>query len=263
MSVYIATHKSFTPPHLDEGYIPLQVGAALHPHLGFHTDDVGEEISEKNPNYCELTGLYWVWKNDTGSDIKGLVHYRRYFTTSQCSTSQKGFLSSSEIAKTLENYDIILPKREWLKQNAWDEYHMLCGKEQDLHRVEQIIQRQCPEYLPAFHQYFRGNRSHLFNMMICKREVFDAYCQWLFDILFALEQEVDLSDYTPYQQRIYGFMSERLLNIWVLHHQLRVKEYRTVNTELSTGQRMWIFLRRWKNRGVYFWKNKSGNGENV
>lgn len=46
----------------DSVYLPIQVGAALHPALGYVPDNTGYNISDKNPNYCELTALYWAWK---------------------------------------------------------------------------------------------------------------------------------------------------------------------------------------------------------
>ena len=61
-------------------YMPLQVGKALSDvDLGVQGDDEGDNISTKNPNYCELTGLYWAWKNLKDADYIGLAHYRRYF----------------------------------------------------------------------------------------------------------------------------------------------------------------------------------------
>ena len=78
IKIYIMAHKKFAPPE-EKGNIPLQVGAALHEDLGYLRDDVGENISDRNQNYSELTGLYWIWKNEKEADITGLVHYRRYF----------------------------------------------------------------------------------------------------------------------------------------------------------------------------------------
>ena len=71
-------HKKYEKLNNDI-YIPLQVGAALHNSLGYHSDNTGDNISERNPYYSELTGLYWLYKNDSDCDITGLCHYRRYF----------------------------------------------------------------------------------------------------------------------------------------------------------------------------------------
>lgn len=75
--IYIATHKKFNVPNLN-GYCALQVGAEGKEKYGYLRDNIGNHISGKNANYCELTGLYWIWKN-TDDSYKGLVHYRRYF----------------------------------------------------------------------------------------------------------------------------------------------------------------------------------------
>ena len=77
MSIYVVTHKKYNIPKM-KGYIPIQVGASLHENLGYKVDSDGDNISYKNPNYCELTALYYMWKN-LDDDIIGLTHYRRYF----------------------------------------------------------------------------------------------------------------------------------------------------------------------------------------
>lgn len=250
VNIYIASHKKFEQFPLKD-YRVLQVGAEGKESLGYLRDNTGDNISYKNPNYCELTGLYWIWKNDKKSDVTGLVHYRRYFSTAKFSSSSAYFLDGTEIGEILRNYDIILPKREWLKETAWEEYYMVSGLEKDLKRVEKIIGEVYPECMPAFCEYFYQNRSWLYNMMICRKELFDEYCEWLFDILFRLETQVDYKDYSDYQKRIFGFMSERLLNVWVIYKNLKVKELRTVNTEMSLKERLRIWLRRRKNRMVF------------
>ena len=91
----VATHKPYWMPE-DPVYLPVQVGAAGRESLGFQRDDEGENISAKNPNYCELTGLYWAWKN-LDADYIGLVHYRRYF--SGAGTDKRAGSSAAEGSK--------------------------------------------------------------------------------------------------------------------------------------------------------------------
>ena len=70
-TIVVATHKPYRMPP-DPCYLPLHVGKAGKEEMGFAGDDTGENISRKNPYYCELTGLYWLWKN-VHTDYKGLV----------------------------------------------------------------------------------------------------------------------------------------------------------------------------------------------
>lgn len=241
--IYIAAHKAFEPPAL-EGYCPLQVGAAVHPELdlGFQKDNTGDEISEKNPNFCELTGLYWVWKN-TDDPYKGLVHYRRYFGKSNFAHSQKAIYSYEQMLRFLEDCDIVLPYVEYFKQNAKDEIMISCCTPEIFDQLRHSFKSLYPDYLSDFDQFFSENRCCLFNMLFCKSELFDAYCSWLFSILFELEKDVDLSVLDPYRRRLYGFLGERLLNVWVMHQHLKVRYLPVVNTESSFKQEC-VFLRR-------------------
>ena len=80
IKILVAVHKPYWMP-ADDVYLPLHVGKSGKEDIGFAGDDTGENISHKNANYCELTGLYWAWKN-LAADYIGLCHYRRYFTHS-------------------------------------------------------------------------------------------------------------------------------------------------------------------------------------
>ncbi|MBQ0083567.1 MAG: DUF4422 domain-containing protein [Clostridiales bacterium] len=244
MSVFVAAHRKFNAD-LPQNYEPLQVGAALHDNLGFLSDNTGDSISEKNPNFCELTGLYWIWKNRE-DDYKGLVHYRRYFE--KCGKK----IDEAFIKNTLNNYDIILPNTEYLRESAWEELPKHSGREKDLINLKKVIGEIYPDYLPAFDTVMSGNTLHLYNMMIASRKVFDAYCEWLFDILLALEPITDMSDYTDYEKRVFGFLSERLLNVWVLHNDLKVKTLKVKNSEGSFKGNLRHFLRRYKNRLFFY-----------
>lgn len=243
--IYIATHKEFTAP-VTKGYSPLQVGAAEKKHLGYLTDDTGDSISEKNANYCELTGVYWIWKNSE-EEYKGLVHYRRYFGKSNLWHRKNEIYTYDELLNMLTEYDIVLPYKEYFLQNAKEEILVSCCTEEIFDKLRETVDELYPEYLEEFDNYFAGNRSALFNMMFCNRNLFDAYAKWLFDILFSLEKKVDLSTLNAYQKRLFGFLSERLLNVWIRKHQLKCKYVSVVNTEMSLTDRINLIRRRYTN----------------
>lgn len=77
IKIIVAAHKPYEMPD-DEVYLPVYVGAMGKTDVGYQRDDEGENISILNPYFCELTGLYWAWKN-LSEDYIGLVHYRRLF----------------------------------------------------------------------------------------------------------------------------------------------------------------------------------------
>ena len=99
--IYVMTHKEYVKPE-DDMYISLHVGKALGNDFGDVGDDTGDNISEKNRNYCELTGMYWLWKN-VKCDIVGICHYRRYFVVDE------DFIKKDYIESVLSEYDIIVP----------------------------------------------------------------------------------------------------------------------------------------------------------
>ena len=238
--VYIAVHKD-VPIVSSEGYVPVQVGARFAPPFCALRDDTGLNISHKNPHYCELTGLFWVWHN-TRDDYKGLVHYRRYFT--HCGH----ILQETEIRDFLGDHDVILPRREPLRERAWQEFCLHSGHERDLRLTRDAVGLVSRDMLPAFDAVMAGHSLHLYNMLIASAGEFDAYCRWLFAVLTQVERRVDMTDYTPYERRLYGFLGERLLNVWVTHRGLRVKTLPVKNTEQTKAQEVRLWMRRQKNR---------------
>lgn len=243
MAVYIAAHKEF-PVQTMPGYIPLQVGAAGGKDLPYTKDNTGDNISHKNAHFCELTGVYWIWKN-TADAYKGLVHYRRYF-------QYKGQrITEEQIRNLLTQADILLPRPEYLREAAHEEFCLHSGHEKDLTLLRQAVELVDPTVLPAYDRVMAGNRLHLYNMLITSGELFDEYCAWLFAVLFELEKHVDMTGYTPYQQRLYGFLSERLLNVWVAHKGLRVHTLKVKNTEQPLKDTLRLFARRQKNRLLF------------
>lgn len=248
--IYIATHKKFNVPNLN-GYCALQVGAEEKEKYGYLRDNIGNHISGKNANYCELTGLYWIWKN-TDDSYKGLVHYRRYFGRNNLSNKISDICSYEYLLNCLKSVDIVLPYVEYFKQNAKEEILLHCCTEEIFDKLRQIIETKYPDYIETYDRYFNENKASLFNMLFCKREIFDAYCEWLFSILFVLEKQVDLAKLNTYQQRLYGFLSERLLNVWVIKNKLVVKHLPVIHMELPVFDRIRLVRRRFTNR-FRFW----------
>lgn len=248
--IYIATHKKFNVPNLN-GYCALQVGAEGKEKYGYLMDNIGNHISGKNANYCELTGLYWIWKN-TDDSYKGLVHYRRYFGRNNLSNKISDICSYEYLLNCLKSVDIVLPYVEYFKQNAKEEILLHCCTEEIFDKLRQIIETKYPDYIETYDRYFNENKASLFNMLFCKREIFDAYCEWLFSILFVLEKQVDLAKLNTYQQRLYGFLSERLLNVWVIKNKLVVKHLPVIHMELPVFDRIRLVRRRFTNR-FRFW----------
>lgn len=216
--IYIVTHKDFTMPAAKSEYAIIQVGAEGKKDLGFLKDNIGDNISDKNPYFCELTGLYWIWKNRK-DDYKGIVHYRRFFN---CSFRYEDIITEGQVKRILNKYDIILPFKKKLRVSVMDQYCEKSGFKQDLYAVREIIKKIFPEYLESYDEVLYGNEICFFNMMIANKNIFDAYCKWLFSILLELEDGKNLDSYNDYQKRIYGFLSERLLNVYVKHNKLRI-----------------------------------------
>lgn len=241
--IYIAAHKKFDVPQL-ENYVPLQVGAEGKESLGYLQDNTGNNISNKNPNFCELTGLYWIWKN-TDDDYKGLVHYRRYFGKSNLSSSKRDIYTYEELIGFLKKADIVLPYIEYFKESAKEEILVKCSTPEIFDELRRIVEKMYPEYIVAFDQYFAQKKSVLFNMMFCRTEIFDAYCEWLFSILFELEKTVDLSKLNSYQKRVYGFLSERLLNVWLIENKISRCNLPVINSEMTVRDSAILLMRRY------------------
>ncbi len=246
MAVYIIAHKEFAKPKLD-GYKSLLVGAYKGHTSCELFDDEGENISDRNSSFCELTGIYWIWKH-VKDDYIGIVHYRRYFSNAFVYGK---IVSEIDIMKKLEKYDIILPFISRLPMTVEEHYCKESGFRKDLISVQEILKKEFPDYVKEYEILLKGKKIYFFNMMICRKRIFDEYCTWLFKILFELEKRVDLSEYNDYQKRIFGFLSERLLNVYVAHNHLKICEMGVINTEenwtcskkILTGAKRWLLYR--------------------
>lgn len=234
IKIIVATHKKYKMP-LDNMYIPLQVGKEGKESLGYREDNMGENISSKNPYFCELTGLYWAWKN-LNADYIGLVHYRRHFTNTKRIPKKenekfKYILSESEAKKLLENADIILPKkRNYYIEDLYSHYKHTMYIE-PLDEARKIIKEKYPEYLEEFDKLHKRTSAHMFNMFIMKKEILNEYCTWLFDVLFELEKRVDVTKYDAFHARFFGRVSELLLDVWINKNDLKYEEVKVMDMQ--------------------------------
>ena len=207
----------------DKMYLPIQVGAEGKELLGYTADNIGDNISSKNSNYCELTGLYWAWKN-LNAEYFGLVHYRRHFCAHGSRGDKKNrVLNYAQVTELLKDNHILLPNpRNYYIETNYSQYahahHAI-----DLDKTREVIAEKYPSYIKSFDNCMKKTTGHRFNMFIMKNDVFDEYCNWLFDILFELENRLDISNYNKNDARVFGFVSERLLDVWINANQYRYK----------------------------------------
>ena len=234
VKVIIATHKKYQMPN-DKLYLPVHVGAEGKEDIGYQKDNVGKNISKKNPYFCELTGLYWAWKN-LKADYIGLVHYRRYLTNkkNRGKTTElkfKNVLALKETKELLKDTDIILPnKRKYYIENLYNHYKHTMYIE-PLDETRKIIEEKYPEYLTEFDRLKKRTSAHMFNMFIMKKDILNDYCNWLFDILFELENKMSDKQYDSFHARFYGRVSELLLDVYINTNNLQYKEIKFMDME--------------------------------
>lgn len=248
-----------------EPYMPIHVGKALHPNLdlGIQGDNTGDNISEKNGSYCELTGMYWAWKNLKDIDIIGLCHYRRYFdfhnqTLSWQSVKQIHCTQFSSIDLSIPNNvlskvtngEIVISGRQYLGTSLGLDY---CFKHisDDLRTLYSVIKDNCDIiYQKAFFEVIcKSNCISPGNMFIMRKDMFDDYCSWLFSILQEVEKRINISNYNNVQKRIFGYMAERLFMVYLQANKCKTitKNVFLITNEKRCGDPIYkVFVNRFR-----------------
>ena len=241
--IFVSAHK---PVEVFDSQVfqPVQVGAsrtnerftwALH-------DDEGDNISDLNPMYCELTTQYWAWKN-VDADYIGFCHYRRYFDFSDVSREENAYgevmgdyinvvsqreymLEDVRVREIVRNYDVITTPvediRSYMGENSTIRSQYDAAPKlfvEDLDRVIDILVARHPEYEQDAKAFLAGHTGRFCNMFIMKKEIFHDYCAWLFPLLEEFVASADMSLYSKEGLRTPGHLAERLLNIYLLHHE--------------------------------------------
>lgn len=218
-------------------YVPVQAGkASAAIDLNIKGENTGDNISAQNYIYSELTVLYWVWKNGPKTDYVGFCHYRRFFDVlnkEKYPLPYKAFSEDDESAylqipaidfnDILRDCDLVMPinvvmthslRRNYERNHYAEHYKAL----------EKTIREDFPEYCESFRAVLeQTNRLPPYNMFLTRWDCFDRYCTFLFDVLQKLQSQIRLPEDSG-QHRIFGYMSERLLAVFIHHHKLRAKE---------------------------------------
>jgi len=217
VKMFTITHKEFPKP-LDPVYIPLHVGRILSKDLGYMGDHTGDHISHKNSSFCELTGMYWIWKNLKTKDNVGICHYRRYPVN-----NNNVIMNENEYDSILQEYDLITTKKLTLNFSYYEGYaanHNI----RDLDVTGEVIRQKYPEYNQSFQNLVHENHTYFGNIIVTSKEIFDRYSEWLFTVLFEVEAQIDISGYDDYHKRVFGFLSEFLLTVWIDVNKIKVYE---------------------------------------
>lgn len=239
--IFVTTHKNVDT--FDSKIMqPVQVGPKNYRFPWAFHDDEGENIANLNPRYCELTTQYWAWKN-IKADYYGFCHYRRYFDFLDtpheenpygeimddyidADAAKKYGLNDENIAKVVKQYDVIttpfgnleeIIDKHGTPRALWEAAPLL--HDDDLKCCYQILCSMYPDYKQDAQAFFNGNKACFCNMFIMKKEIFFDYCEWMFPILEEFDKNTDYSTYSKEALRTPGHLSERLLNIYLLHHK--------------------------------------------
>ncbi len=254
--IFMCTHKPYSllPPLA----CAVQGGAALRPPIEGTIPDVGEggSISEKNPEYCELTVQYYAWKNED-ADYYGFCHYRRFFGFGAKTVRPYlayGTISERKVARLLStpteisslitgsHYDIIVPRPEHMGESVREQYANSehCYAE-DLDLFIALLKRRYPHLSLHASGYLLKDKQYFCNMFIMKRELFFEYCEHLFPLL----EEFDRCK-TPHgdfqSDRTDGYLAERFFGIYLSYlratGQAKVYECPRIDTECPRSKRI-------------------------
>lgn len=246
----MATHKITAMPQNKDLYMPILVGATKNFREGitFQRDDEGNNISDKNPSYNELTALYWAWKNLNNVDIIGLVQYRRYFFKKFRNRKLNNVLDKCDIIHLMKDSDVILPKmRHYYIETNYSHY-IHAHHQVPLDETRRIIISLYPSYLVSFDKVMSKRSAHMFNMFIMKKKYFNEYCEWLFKILKNVEDSVDISNYSLQEKRVFGYLSELLIDVWIDKNNISFVENRwgMIGNQHLIKRIFYFFLRKFK-----------------
>ncbi|TNK89779.1 DUF4422 domain-containing protein [Fructilactobacillus sanfranciscensis] len=236
IKILVATHKDNPMPSDTDLYLPILVGANknYNGQIGFELDNHGDNISDKNPNYNELTAIYWAWKNLNNVDAVGLFHYRRLFSLGS-KRDLNIVLTKKQVEKLLEKAPVILPKKRNYYIETIKTHYTHSHYRKPLEVLRQVLKNDYPKYLSSFDDLMNKRSAHMFNMFIMKTPYFNEYCEFVFSVLSKVEKQIDISNYSVQEARVFGYLSELLMDTWI-----NTKSDLSMDTLTNTNQVTYI-----------------------
>ncbi len=203
---------------MPEWMTPIQVGAALcKERVANLLDSDGENISEKNRNYSELTALYWIWRNrlifsskEEEWEYYGLAHYRRILE-----------ITEDDVLRLVGNrVDVVMPYLMPYEPDI-EEHHKRYLKERDWEAVRRAIEEMQPEYAKVFPTILGQRYFYNYNLMLARKNVLKEYCEWLFPLLFRVE-ELSIPKGKDRADRFMGYVGESLATLYFMYNSERL-----------------------------------------
>lgn len=215
IKLYVATHKPVTVRH-DEIYTPIHVGRAISKYkdemADMIGDDTGDNISEKNSSYSEMTAHYWIWKNVHDVEYVGLCHYRRLFGVD---------ITQDNVEQIMKRCDVLMVYPDYQIDSVYSCFVKFVGGE-NMTIASQVIKKLCPEYYESLIRLGDDVKYHPYNMLICKKEIYNRYAEWIFPILMECEKYIKPSPYSN-ANRVIGYIAEMITQLFFIHNKLKIK----------------------------------------
>ena len=170
-------------------------------------DDSGDNISTKNPTYCELTALYWLFKNENLPEYVGFNFYSRIFDINEDVLS-KILLSGVDVIvpePCILSHIRYMPKNVLLNNHAIDDF------------LEKAVAKSHPQYLNTYKAVIKERIVLPSNIFIARRDIFRSYCKWLFEVIDAYENFLTETE-KDIPPRHIGYMAEILQTVYFLHN---------------------------------------------
>lgn len=236
VSIYVVSHKEF--PKVASlvsskcNYELFYVGAQAS-YLGEKNNCLYDGMGNDNIAYVNLlinecTAIYWIWKNSKSS-IVGINHYRRFWCGNLSEANKfKSIISSSEVRAYLSEYDIIVAQKNMCTGYS-GVYKQLCDSidasalKTGLDIIYSLLRERQPQYIRYFEEAMEGCIFYPCNMFATRKEIFDEYCEWLFSFIVDAAKRIDVSNYDDYSKRVIGFFAERMLTVWLMAHNYKIK----------------------------------------
>lgn len=233
--ILVSTHKPYIMPKDDSLYLPIHVGYdEVNKHFGFQGDNTGDNISYKHRFYSDLSAVYWGWKN-LNCEYMGSCHYRRYFVSKIPKDTDDPFfryiLSREEVESLLQKCPVIVAKKRYYFVESLEKHYGHTHNPKDLEITRQIIADICPEYLETFHHVMSKTSAHMFNTFIMRKDLVDAFCNFMFPVLFEIEKRVDFTGYNVFESRVCGYIAEFMLDTWLIKNKIEFQEVRLAMLE--------------------------------